>query len=503
MSRTKPTHCLNVRPHGSTEPWVGTLFPAIILWIVFVSVPNFALSLPACLALCVPGDTPETSSDSPAQMAPGVRVKPREETFLEEIGRVEPPAVTFLETYVLTDRTAVLVKHPDGKVEGVVVEIGAKTLENLIASYRHALDVDAARGVKTVSPIPDPSAIAPAETSSEREIARQIYRLLINPVNRLLPQNPRETVVIVPHDSLWLLPFAALRDENDRFFGDQHVLTYAMSEETWKRVATRPRSADHRNASAWVVGNPDMSQAVAGCGTTYTLAPLSGAEQEAKAIAELFGRDKANLFIGPQADRLRLDAWHPDFSVLHFATHGLACPSDPLSSFIVLKELRQGDLNLDPRSKTLSLRTDSRFSVALVDPFSSMLGEPLRSPEIREMSIPSDGRGPSFPGPVELSYPGLLDARTIIGQFNLNADLVTLSACQTGLGQLSVEGMIGFTRAFLAAGSRSLMVSLWRVDDRATKDLMVRFYRDYLGHGNKGLAFQRAMAETRKQIPGT
>ena len=61
--------------------------------------------------------------------------------------------------------------------------------------------------------------------------------------------------------------------------------------------------------------------------------------------------------------------------------------------------------------------------------------------------------------------------------------------------------MIGFTRAFLAAGSRSLMVSLWRVDDRATKDLMVRFYGHYLEHGNKGLALQGAMAETRKHYP--
>jgi CHAT domain-containing protein len=95
----------------------------------------------------------------------------------------------------------------------------------------------------------------------------------------------------------------------------------------------------------------------------------------------------------------------------------------------------------------------------------------------------------------------LLEARTIINQFSLDADLVTLSACQTGMGQLTGEGMIGFTRAFLAAGSRSLLVSLWRVDDQSTKELMVRFYREYLEHGNKGLALQRAMAETRKRYP--
>ena len=78
---------------------------------------------------------------------------------------------------------------------------------------------------------------------------------------------------------------------------------------------------------------------------------------------------------------------------------------------------------------------------------------------------------------------------------------MTLSACQTGLGQLSSEGLIGFTRAFLAAGARSLLVSLWRVDDESTETLMVNFYRKYLQHGNKGLALQHAMAETRQHYP--
>jgi CHAT domain-containing protein len=100
-----------------------------------------------------------------------------------------------------------------------------------------------------------------------------------------------------------------------------------------------------------------------------------------------------------------------------------------------------------------------------------------------------------------ISYPGLLDARTIINEFDLDADLVTLSACQTALGQLTGEGLIGFTRAFLTAGARSLLVSLWRVDDKSTQELMVSFYRQYLEHGNKGLALKFAMAETRSRHP--
>jgi CHAT domain-containing protein len=269
------------------------------------------------------------------------------------------------------------------------------------------------------------------------------------------------------------------------------VLTYAISEEAWNSVATRARTADHRHVSAWVAGNPDMPPAVKGCGSIFELEALPGAEEEARSIAGLFGHERAKLFTRSQADRLRLDAWHQDFSVLHFATHGVACPADPLSSFVVLKELTREDLSLDPITQTLSLRTDSRLPVTLMDPLADIQNGETHA-----------GKEPSLPPePLDLRYPGLLHARAIINEFNLNADLVTLSACQTGLGQLSGEGMIGFTRAFLAAGSRSLMVSLWRVDDRSTKDLMIRFYRAYLEHGNKGSALQRAMAETRNRYP--
>jgi CHAT domain-containing protein len=281
---------------------------------------------------------------------------------------------------------------------------------------------------------------------------------------------------------LWLLPFAALRDKNGYFFGDQHVLTYAVSESTWRLIARRMRTADHNNVRAWVLGNPDMPRTVKGCELSIDMDRLPGAEQEALDIADLFPTEKVELFTGPLADRLRLDAWHPDFSVLHLATHGVACSKDPLSSFIVLKSLDSSDLVFDLESETLTLPYDSSYPVTLVNA-KKFLKDPI-------MALPQ-----------EISYPGLLDARTIISEYNLDADLVTLSACQTGLGQLTGEGLIGFTRAFLTAGARSLLVSLWRVDDQATKELMVSFYRKYLEHGKKGLALKHAMAEARKRYP--
>jgi CHAT domain-containing protein/tetratricopeptide (TPR) repeat protein len=448
-------------------------------------------NLPTCLSFC-PQWTQGSSSDPRVQMAPGVNAQPQESGNQKEIPPVNPPAVTFLETYVLADRTAIFVRQLDGSVKGSVVDIGAEALARLITSYRHALEVDVPRGVKIASPPSEPKPVVLAQRFSEQEISKQLYRLLIDPVKRLLPQSSKQTIVIVPHQTLWFLPFAALRDGNNAFFGDQHVLTYAISEAAWNTVATKARTADHHHVSAWVVGNPDMPpQPVTRCGSRFELDALPGAEEEARTIADLLGHERAQLFTRSQADRLRLDAWHQDFSVLHFATHGVACPSDPLSSFVVLKELTRDDLSFDPTSQTLSVRADSRLPVTLVDPLLDVQKRDTFSGE--KPSLP--------PKPLDLHYPGLLDARTIINQFSLDADLVTLSACQTGLGQLSGEGMIGFTRAFLAAGSRSLLVSLWRVDDQSTMELMVSFYRQYLTHGNKGLALQQAMAETSKRYP--
>ncbi len=68
-----------------------------------------------------------------------------------------------------------------------------------------------------------------------------------------------------------------------------------------------------------------------------------------------------------------------------------------------------------------------------------------------------------------------------IFNLELNAELVVLSACETGLGQdIKGEGLIGLTRGFMYAGSPRVLVSLWSVDDQATAELMKKFYQKML-----------------------
>lgn len=83
---------------------------------------------------------------------------------------------------------------------------------------------------------------------------------------------------------------------------------------------------------------------------------------------------------------------------------------------------------------------------------------------------------------------------------SLKADLVALSACQTGLGRVAGEGVLGLSRAFMFAGARTVLVSHWSISDHATTSLMTGFYRRYLADGmGKAQALQQSMTELSRQ----
>lgn len=89
--------------------------------------------------------------------------------------------------------------------------------------------------------------------------------------------------------------------------------------------------------------------------------------------------------------------------------------------------------------------------------------------------------------------PGILQVSEIM-RLKLSADLVTLSACSTGLGRLvNGEGILGLTRAFFYAGARNVTVSLWNVNDSATAALMKAFYENL----NRGLPKGEALREAK------
>ena len=98
------------------------------------------------------------------------------------------------------------------------------------------------------------------------------------------------------------------------------------------------------------------------------------------------------------------------------------------------------------------------------------------------------------------SEDGLLTADEIF-DLKLNAELVVLSACDTGLGRLTGDGMIGLSRSFLNTGVPSLVMSLWAIDDRKTSQLMVQFYQNLQTTPNKAQALRQAMLTMKNQYP--
>jgi len=96
-------------------------------------------------------------------------------------------------------------------------------------------------------------------------------------------------------------------------------------------------------------------------------------------------------------------------------------------------------------------------------------------------------------------FDGRLSVREIQHDWELKAELVTLSACETALGrEAGGEGFVGFTQALLMSGTRSVCLSLWKVDDTATALLMQRFYANLLGH-RPGLTAPMPKAEALRE----
>jgi CHAT domain-containing protein len=95
---------------------------------------------------------------------------------------------------------------------------------------------------------------------------------------------------------------------------------------------------------------------------------------------------------------------------------------------------------------------------------------------------------------------GILTAEDVSGMDLSNTELVVLSACETGIGDiLTDEGVFGLRRAFVLAGARTLVMSLWKVPDQQTKDLMIDFYNRILAGKPIAEALREAQLATKEE----
>jgi CHAT domain-containing protein/Tfp pilus assembly protein PilF len=222
------------------------------------------------------------------------------------------------------------------------------------------------------------------------------------------------TLCIVPDGLLWTLPFQALTSTRGSYLVQEYALQYAPSLSVL--VEMNSRSINPGVAGSLVAfGNPVIGRDER---LNQDLCPLPEAEAEVSAIATTVRSRAKKILIGREAEEKTFKALAPEYSTIHLATHGVLDNRDPLYSHLLLTKT-EGD-------------------------------------------VENDGR---------------LEAREIMN-IRLNAELAVLSACETGNGRISPgEGVIGMSWAFFVAGTRSMVVSQWRVNSASTAHLMKSFYQ--------------------------
>jgi len=304
-----------------------------------------------------------------------------------------------------------------------------------------------------------------------------LYDALIRPVLPLI--SGKTEIKIVPDGELAFLPFEALRDPDGGYLLDKMNISYVQSASLLAKIRSRKvekktpilafGGARYERAGGKtpamdaeeelkiterlqaesaerLFGEGAMADLYAEKG--YRWENLPGTELEVQEIGKLFyGRDAgAHTLTGDKASEETLKTLSRkgalrDYSILHFATHGLVDPNVPQLSALVLSQ-------------------------------------------------------PSAAAKKAGAEDGYLTMGEVMG-LDLGSELVMLSACETGLGRIvSGEGVTGLTQSFLMAGAKNISVTLWSISDEATRDFMLRFY----SRVKEGKPYKQALLETKRAL---
>jgi CHAT domain-containing protein len=294
-------------------------------------------------------------------------------------------------------------------------------------------------------------AVIRGDTETYVELSVLLYDKLMGP---LADHIQTESVIIIPDQILHYLPFELLLTERPSdmayhrmpFLIREKQISYTQSA-TLLQYKTNRRPSNPENLLAMAPFNlnvSDLDESYTADRYLADLTPLPLTRYETRRIAEIFNTRRTwfdflfpvrtDIFLDREATKMRLfNSPLDDYGFIHLATHAFVHEGNPALSGIAL----WGDENSD----------------------------------------------------------GIVRVGDIYN-LRLNADLVVLGACETGLGRMyRGEGLIGFTRAFIYAGASNLVVSMWRVSDQPTAMLMIHFYEKIRQGHSYSEALQAAKLE--------
>lgn len=323
-----------------------------------------------------------------------------------------------------------------------------------------------------------------------KQSGRTLDALIMQPVRELLAENT-DHLLLSPDSQLNLIPFAALVDNRDRYLVETYRLTYLTS----GRDLLRLQHSIPNSQVPVLIANPDYnrpgqpSEAVRLAASkpseenrrsaelaSLQFDSLPGTAEEADAIALLL--PEAIVLTQYQATENALKQVQSP-RLLHIATHGFFLKDvQPPTSSVTLPSFQSVPA---PRNSNVPETSSNGNVNPLLRSGLALAGFNLRQ---------SSGED------------GVLTAFEAAGLNLLGTQLVVLSACETGLGDVvNGEGVYGLRRAFVIAGAESQMISLWTVSDSGTKDLMSAYYQKLLTGEGRSKALQKTQLEL-LQTPG-
>jgi CHAT domain-containing protein len=377
---------------------------------------------------------------SPIELAAIQKAIPKDARLVELVNyQPSDPKAVYVQNMVFPPRRyAAYVLGPTG--DPVFVDLApAQDIDDAVAKFRKAVS--------------DP------DNDQAGELGHALYALTMAKIAPAL--GGATNLFVAPDGTLNVVPFSALVDDKREFLIKKLTFTYLTSGRDLLRLAAKTKA----QGGGVIFANPafDATGKAAAGGTSrgarsldlasLSWPPLPGTGKEADAVARTMRG--LTVFRGDDATESAVKAVHGP-RILHLATHGFFLPDEPPA--------KSGPGN-DNRS--------AAPAAPIGMPMPAVGGGDTRENPLLRSGLALAGANKLASGDED----GILTALEASGLDLEGTKLVVLSACETGVGKVTNgDGVYGLRRALVIAGAESLVMSLWQVDDEATKDLMVGYY---------------------------